>query len=66
LQGPPEFTQIVMFGLEIYHLATLSETPRNIFLKCLADAFHSRACGKTQAAKKLELNRIFALFKKRS
>jgi hypothetical protein len=29
LQDPPKFTQIWIFGLKIYHLATLSEAREN-------------------------------------
>jgi hypothetical protein len=30
-QGPPQFTQIDIFGLKIYHLAILGGTPWTVF-----------------------------------
>jgi hypothetical protein len=38
-QGPPKFTQIGIFGLKIYHLATLLET--QILFHCIK---YSRRC----------------------
>jgi hypothetical protein len=31
LQDPPKFTQIEIFGLKIYHLATLAATRKKVF-----------------------------------
>jgi hypothetical protein len=32
IQGPPKFTQIAIFGLKIYHLATRARTEANWLL----------------------------------
>jgi hypothetical protein len=37
LQDPPKFTQIDIFGLKIYHLATLVGFERIIFQKKMKD-----------------------------
>jgi hypothetical protein len=47
LQDPPKFTQIGIFGLKIYHLATL-HLIRPVFVTFLGWSIFFATCGKNQ------------------